>query len=194
MKEAGKVLGILCVIILMLIISAGCGAGTKDMEHMGDEDSDSGKNPGGTEEGEKIAQLYQSIYEQATEDDREDVEIMERIIRRLEEHGMTAIDGDNQINMVNAGKAEEFIRHQESGERGELTVIRLLYPNGFAKYDMRTEERKVSVIRDYYEYQDGRMEHGSHDQYEAAGWRYTDEGYLMFEGELFSEEQYAMEL
>ncbi len=194
MKKMEKVLGVLCVVIMILITAAGCGAGIRHMEHAGNEDSDSGKHPGGIEEGGEIAQLYQSIYEQAAKDDRKDVEIMEQIIRRLGEHGVTAIDGDNQMNMVNVGKAEEFVRHQESGERGELTVIRLLYPNGFAKYDMRTEERKVSVIRDYYEYQDGHMEHGSHDQYEAAGWRYTDEGYLMFEGELFSEEQYAMEL
>ncbi len=44
MKKMEKVSGVLCVVIMILIAAAGCGAGIRHMEHAGDEDSDSGKN------------------------------------------------------------------------------------------------------------------------------------------------------
>lgn len=68
---------------------------------------------------EQIADLYQEIYEKVTQDETlDDMEIMEQMIERLGEHGLTAVDGDNQIDMVNAERAEQFIGQQELGEEG----------------------------------------------------------------------------
>lgn len=144
-------------------------------------------------EAERIADLYRDIYEKAVETDTlNSDEVMRQIVERLGEHGYTAIDGNNQIDMTNAECAEQFLRRQEAGEDGELTIIRLLYPGGFAKYDMETENGKVSIARGYYEYQDGSLKNGSFNRYDADFWEYTEEGYLLFEGKLFSEEQYAL--
>ena len=188
MNRRKKISGIM-ICMLIIIMAFVFGAGREAVE----KKDESKHNLDNLSKDELIADLYQEIYEKVTQDETlDDMEIMEQMIERLGEHGLTAVDGDNQIDMVNAERAEQFIGQQELGEEGELTVIRLLFPNGFAKYDMRTEDGAVSVSRSYYEYKDGCMENGSNDQYEARAWQYTQEGYLVFEGELFSEEQYAL--
>ena len=183
----------ICMCIGILILTAGYAV---LREREGDAPGDGGglaENQGMDQDSERIAVLYADIYERVAENsDLGSAELIEQIVEELGGHGVTAIDGDNQTNMVNAGKAEAFVRRQASGESGNLTVIRVLYPDGFAKYDMRTENRKVFVERAYYEYREGAMEHRSSDQYEAGSWKYTEEGYVMFEGELVSEEQYAL--
>ena len=189
-KLSGAMIGML---IGILILAAGYAV---LREREGDAPQDGSKIAEAQEmdqDSERIADLYADIYERVTENsDLGSAELIEQIVEELGEHGVTAIDGDNQTNMVNAEKAEAFVKRQASGESGDLTVIRVLYTNGFAKYDMRTESGKVSVERTYYEYREGVIEHRSSDQYEAASWQYTEEGYVMFEGELVSEEQYAL--
>ncbi len=189
-KLSGAMIGML---IGILILTAGYAV---LREREGDAPQDGSKIAEAQEmdqDSERIAVLYADIYERVTENsDLGSAELIEQIVEELGEHGVTAIDGDNQTNMVNAEKAEAFVKRQASGESGDLTVIRVLYTNGFAKYDMRTESGKVSVERTYYEYREGVIEHRSSDQYEAASWQYTEEGYVMFEGELVSEEQYAL--
>lgn len=194
MQGRVKITGIImCILIFLIAAGAIYVFSIEKGKDPVEREGELGHNPDNLGNEEEIANLYREVYEKVTKDETlESLEIMEQIIECLGEHGLTAVDGDNQINMVNAGKAEQFIRRQGSGEEGELSVIRLLFPNGFAIYNLRTEERAVSVVRSYYEYKDGRMENGSRDRYEAQAWQYTQEGYLMFEGELFSEEQYAL--
>lgn len=194
MQGRVKITGIImCILIFLIAAGAIYVFSIEKGKDPVEREGELGHNPDNLGNEEEIANLYREVYEKVTKDETlENLEIMEQIIECLGEHGLTAVDGDNQINMVNAGKAEQFIRQQGSGEEGELSVIRLLFPNGFAIYNLRTEERAVSVVRSYYEYKDGRMENGSSDRYEAQAWQYTQEGYLMFEGELFSEEQYAL--
>ena len=101
-------------------------------EREGDAPGDGGglaENQGMDLDSERIAVLYADIYERVAENsDLGSAELIEQIVEELGGHGVTAIDGDNQTNMVNAGKAEAFVRRQASGESGNLTVIRVLYP------------------------------------------------------------------
>ena len=153
MNRRKKISGIM-ICMLIIIMAFVFGAGREAVE----KKDESKHNLDNLSKEELIADLYQKIYEKVTQDETlDDMEIMEQMIERLGKHGLTAVDGDNQIDMVNAERAEQFIGQQELGEEGELTVIRLLFPNGFAKYDMRTEDGAVSVSRSYYEYNDGCM-------------------------------------
>lgn len=180
-------------IILLLILLAGAGLAAVYVKRP--EDGNAVQNSAGMAEAERIAKLYRDIYEEAEETDTlDDVTVMRRIIERLGEHGFTVVDGDNQVDMANAEYAEEFIRQQEAGGEGSLKIIRMLYADGFAIYDMETADGKVSVVRSYYEYENGCLKNGSVDRYDADFWEYTKEGYLLFEGRLFSDEMYAMEL
>lgn len=188
-----KRIQLLCCIFLVIILAgAVCTYAYEKYEKRaaGDE---SVQREADMEEAERIAELYRDIYERAAgAGTLDDVEVMSRIVERLGENGYTAVDADNQIDMVNAEYAEQFIRRQEAGEKDELTIIRLLHPGGFIKYDIKTEDGRVSIIRGFYEYEDGILQNGSFDKYDADFWEYTEEGYLLFEGELFSEEQFAL--
>lgn len=193
MKGRIKLSG-MAVCLLIFILAAGSGYIVWS-EQTGTEADGNGlaENPGAAKESDQLSVLYADIYERLTErEEPQSGELIEQIVKELGAQGITAVDGDNQTNMVNAGKVETFIRRQAVGEKGELTLIRVLYPEGYAKYDMKTENGKVSVERTYYEYRDECMEEKSCDQYEAEAWQYTQEGYLMFEGELASKEQYAL--
>jgi len=182
----------LWIIFLSILLA---GAGIIAVYEKRAADGKAVKSGAGMAEAERIMELYHDIYERAAEAETlNDVTVMRQIVERLGEHGFTAVDGDNQVDMANAECAEEFIRRQENGEKGSLKVIRMLYADGFAIYDMETEDGKVSIVRGYYEYEDGRLKNGSVDQYDTDFWEYTEEGYLLFEGRLFSDEMYAMEL
>lgn len=120
-------------------------------------------------------------------------DMIRSIVNKLGENGYTAIDSQNQVDMTEPDKLIQFCEKVDAGEEAELTVIVVSYL-GFTKYDFRTESGNVDIVREYYQYFNGYMEHRSTGTYRADTWTYTEEGYLLFEGYWFSEEYFILTL
>ncbi len=150
----------------------------------------------GYAEAEYIAALYRDLYDRAMEADTlGSLESLQAIVGRLGENGYAAVDSENQVDMTGAERAEAFCKAVEAGESGELTVVVVASGGGFRKYDFRTEDGKVDIVRGYYQYgPEGRLEERSIVGYTASFWEYTEDGYLLFSGSYYSEEGYILTL
>ena len=146
-------------------------------------------------ETDNVAAIYSDIYEEAIQTNAlGSVDLVRNIVSRLGENGYTAVDSKNQIDMTEPDKVIQFCEKAGAGEEAELTVIVVSYLGSFTKYDFRTENGNVDIVREYYQYLNGCMEHRSTGTYRADTWKYTEEGYLLFEGYWFSEEYYILSL
>lgn len=146
-------------------------------------------------EAEDIAETYREIYDEAVNTNKADrLEVMRSIVERLGENGLVAVDSENQIDMTETEQVIRFCEQVDAATEGELTIIVASYSGGFTKYDLNTEGGNVDIVREYYQYADGRMEHRSTGTYRADVWKYTEEGYLLFEGYWFSEEYFILTL
>lgn len=142
---------------------------------------------------ENIIAFCQDIYERAAEENTSgSLEMMRSIIEGLGENGYTAVDEKNQINMTGAEQVIQFCESVDTNENAELTIIIAAYSGGFTIYDLKAADGKVDVIRSYYQYKSGNLEHMSTDSYPAESWQYTQEGYLLFEGSFYSESYYTL--
>ena len=140
----------------------------------------------------KLTEIYRDIYDEAIQTDEPgSLEMMQSMINKLGENGYTAIDSKNQTDMTESDEVIRFCEQVDAKEEAELSIIVVLYSGGFIKYDFRTEGGSVDIVREYYQYIDGHVEHRSTGIYRADSWQYTEEGYLLFEGHWFSE-QYAL--
>ena len=144
-------------------------------------------------EANAIAETYYDIYEEAAAANTlGTLEVTRSMINRLGENGYVAVDDKNQIDMTEADQVMQFCEKVDTGEEAELTIIVLSYLGGFTKYDLQTEEGEIDIVRGYYQYVKGKLENGSMGSYRASTWQYTEEGYLVFEGNWFSEEYYML--
>lgn len=145
---------------------------------------------------ESIAVIYRDIYDKAIETDTiGSLEVIRSIVARLGENGYVAVDSENQVDMTKAEGAVEFCKAVEEKEPAELTIIAVTYSGGFTKYDLKTEDGNVNIVRGHYQYdQQGYLKNSSTVSYQADLWQYTKEGYLLFEGSYFSDENYVLTL
>ena len=142
-----------------------------------------------------ISTICCDIYDEAIQTNTlGSLEMMRSIISRLGENGYTAVDSENQIDMTGSDKVIQFCKKVGIEEEAELTIIVVSYFDGFIKYDFKTEGGNVDIVREYYQYIDGRMEHRNTGTYRANIWQYTEEGYLLFEGHWFAEDYYMLTL
>ena len=143
-------------------------------------------------EGDAAAELFCGIYEEALAADTFDApEAVRNIIECFGKNGYAAVDSQNQIDMTEPEQVLRFCEKAGAGETAAVTVIVVSYTGGFTKYDFRTENGNVDIARDYYQYLDGHMEHGSAATYRADAWNYTEEGYFFFSGH-WSSDEYAV--
>lgn len=123
-----------------------------------------------------------------------DLETVRSIVNELGKNGFAAVDGENQIDMAGAAQAVRFCEKVNANKEAELTVIEVRYPDGFVKYDLQTKDGKVDVVRNYYKYENETMQKKDMGSYPAEYWTYTQDGYIMFFGTWYSEEQYVLTL
>ena len=133
-------------------------------------------------EAENIAAVYRDIYNEAIETNTlGSLEIIRRIVARLGENGYVAIDSKNQVNMSQAEQTEKFCKAVEEKENAQLTIVEIM-ETGFRKFDLKTDNGKVNIIREYYEYdRNGNIQNRNTASYPADFWKYTEEGYLIIE-------------
>lgn len=122
------------------------------------------------------------------------LETLQRIVARLGENGYVAVDSENQVDMAGAEQAIEFCNAVEEKKSASLSII-VIKGFGFRKFDLETEGGNVNIVRGYYQYdQNGCLQNRSTVSYPADLWKYTEEGYLIFEGSYFSDEYYVLTL
>ena len=144
---------------------------------------------------ECIAEILSDIYEEAVDmNTLGSLDMMRRMVARLGENGYVAVDSGNQIDMTQAEQAFDFCKAVDEKEMDELTII-VVMEMGIRKFDLKTEDGNVNIVREYYQYdQNGSLQNRSTVSYPADFWQYTEEGYLIFEGSYFSDESYILTL
>ena len=212
-EEKNKKAPLFAMIMLILPILAGCSDGTPEASDIEITQQDSemcsfDKND--SADAERIAEILSDIYEEAVSTpsghssmpygNQEEtntlgsLDRMRRMVARLGENGYVAVDSENQIDMTQAEQALAFCKAVDEKETAELTII-VVMEMGIRKFDLKTEDGNVNVVRGYYEYdQNGSLQNRSTVSYPADFWQYTEEGYLIFEGRCFSEESYILTL
>ena len=144
---------------------------------------------------ENIAEVYRDIYNEAAETNTlASLETKRRIVARLGENGYVAVDSENQVDMTGAEQVLEFCKAVEEKKNGAVTIVAIT-DLGFRKFDLETENGSVNIVRGYYQYdQNGNLQNRSTVSYPADLWQYTEEGYLLFEGSYFSDENFVLTL
>lgn len=128
------------------------------------------------------AECYREVYEEALKNgELSTLETEKKIMDCLGEAGYPAVDYDNQIDMVQPEKVEEFCRRVEEKEKGEVTVFVVLDNGGYVRYEMHTENGEVAIAESILTWQDGEPRQGTADEYDAYSWEYAEKGYLFFE-------------
>ena len=142
---------------------------------------------------EEIIDICVDLYEKAVEENKiADLEMIRSIVNRLGENGYPAVDSKNQIDMTEAEQVVRFCEMVDNKEEAELTILEVSYLGGFVKYDLQTKDGNVDVVRSYYKYENGNIQREVTGSYQAEYWSYTEEGYLVFSGNWYSEELYIL--
>ena len=142
-----------------------------------------------------IAEILNDIYsEAANENTLGSLDTKRRMIARLGEYGLCAVDMENQVDMTNPEHALAFCRAVEQKESAKMTLL-VFDGTGFHKYDLQTRDGHVNVNREYDQYdENGQLQKKNEGSYPADFWQYTEEGYLFFGGSYFSDENYVLTL
>lgn len=181
---------ILCTTFLLTF--SGCGQDTGENSPCPEQDSPAKSIAAEQEKTEDLVQLYQEIYEEAIQAQSSDaydwknLAVVQEITRKLGEHGVTAVDSENQVNMENPDKMHDFITALAHGETARLTILLVSAYDRFTKYDLLAKEGALAVVKTYYQYEDGIFQNKNSASYPADSWQYTDEGYFIFTGRSFS--------
>lgn len=144
---------------------------------------------------ERIEEILSDIYGEAADANTlGSLDIMRRMVIRLGENGYVAVDSENQVDMTHEEQALEFCKVVDEKGIAELKII-VIMEMGIRKFELKTEDGNVNIIRGYYQYdQNGSLKNRSTVNYPADFWQYTEEGYLIFEGRYFSDEGYILTL
>ena len=130
----------------------------------------------------EIAESYRDIYEKAKKEQRlGDLETVRAIVKRLGEQGYTAVDNDNEINMVNAEQVEQFCSRAKTSEMGTVSFITVMNSGDFVRYDLKAHERQLIVTTTAMLWNEGKIETTRQGDYETCDLVYTVEGYLFLE-------------
>ena len=189
-------IGFIAISIMILLSVPGCGDTHLEDEQVVESEiavQDQQQNVKDNED--EIIEICSQLYKKASEENKiADLETVRIIVNQFGENGYPAVDSRNQIDMTEAEQVERFCEMVDTQEEAEITIIEVSYLGGFVKYDLKTKDGNVDVVRSYYKYENGNMKREVTGSYQAEYWNYTEDGYLMFSGVWFSEELYVLTL
>lgn len=183
---------------IIVLVTAGCSNESPEMSDIGITVVDREESPldeSDFADAESIAAVYSDLFGEALETNTlGSLETMKRIVSRLGENGYVAIDDGNQVDMVRAEQVVEFCKAVDEKKNAKLTII-VVTDLGFRKFDLDTKNGNVNIVRGYYQYDNnGYLQNRSTVSYSADIWQYTEEGYLLFEGSYFSNQNFVLTL
>ncbi len=198
LAETNKILSLFVVAGVVILIMTGCSDESPEVSEFKEtvEDNEVYSSSEDDSRGaENIAEVYRDIYNEAAETNTlASLETKLRIVARLGENGYVAVDSENQVDMTGSEQVLEFCKAVEEKKNGAVTIVAIT-DLGFRKFDLETENGSVNIVRGYYQYdQNGNLQNRSTVSYPADLWQYTEEGYLLFEGSYFSEENFVLTL
>ena len=196
-KKIGKCL-FFAVVCMITLIPTGCGNRASENTDIGSAQAYDKTAVFGEKESvdaQTIAEILNDIYsEAANENTLGSLDTKRRMIARLGEYGLCAVDMENQVDMTNPEHALAFCRAVEQKESAKMTLL-VFDGTGFHKYDLQTRDGHVNVNREYDQYdENGQLQKKNEGSYPADFWQYTEEGYLFFGGSYFSDENYVLTL
>lgn len=185
-------------ISLIILVLTGCGGETPEVPDMEITKADSEVySTAGNDavDAEHIEEILRDIYEETVgADTLGSLDIVRRMVIRLGENGYVAVDSGNQVDMTQAEQVLEFCKAVDEKGNAELTMT-VIMETGIRKFDLKTENGNVNVVRGYYQYdRNGHLQNRDTASYPANFWQYTEEGYLIFAGNYFSEENFVLTL
>ncbi|RHR25685.1 hypothetical protein DWX43_17420 [Clostridium sp. AF19-22AC] len=83
--------------------------------------------------------------------------------------------------MVNPGQAEAFCKSVGNKEEDQATILIIGNDGGFVRYDLRTKDGEVKVLRSSLFWKDGLPSAEFYERFTAHTWKYTKEGYIFIE-------------
>ena len=198
LAETNKILSLFVVAGVVILIMTGCSDESPEVSEFKEtvEDNEVYSSSEDDSRGaENIAEVYRDIYNEAAETNTlASLETKLRIVARLGENGYVAVDSENQVDMTGSEQVLEFCKAVEEKKNGAVTIVAIT-DLGFRKFDLETENGSVNIVRGYYQYdQNGNIQNRSTVSYPANLVQYTEEGYLLFEGSYFSDENFALTL
>lgn len=185
------------VISLALILSAvGCRDAFQDEMQNADYDGAEEYNTlQNIEDIDEILEVCCRIYEQMeTNSTSSDLEMIRGIVNQIGEQGYAAIDSENQINMTEPEQVIEFCERVNEHEEASLVIADIIDRKEFTIITLRTEKGSVKVEKKDYEYNNGTVRQVRAFSYLTTNFLYTEDGYLMFSGEVYQEEIYMLTL
>ena len=184
--------GLMAISFMLMLSVSGC-SDTPPEETQADETVVEVQTIPENSQAEEIIDICVDLYEKAVEENKiADLEMIRSIVNRLGENGYPAVDSKNQIDMTEAEQVVRFCDMVDNKEEAELTILEVSYLGGFVKYDLQTKDGKVDVVRSYYKYENGNIQREVTGSYQAEYWSYTEDGYLVFSGNWYSEELYIL--
>ena len=126
------------MILIVLIVFAGCGQNRITEKEEKKETVESEMNA----EVKKTAQTFRSVY-MKEKSELNTLKVKRKIINCLEEKGYAAVDCDNQIDMVNREKVEDFCKTAEKEEVFGMTLAEATIE--CAGKTLVTTEMKIAV-------------------------------------------------
>ena len=198
LAETNKILSLFVSISIVSLMIAGCSNELPEVSENRETVVDHEVYPSNEDDFEdavNIAAVYCDIYDEAVEANTlGSLETLRSIVARLGENGYVAVDSENQVDMAGAEQVMEFCKAVNEKKSATLTII-VIKDFGFRKFDLKTEDGSVNIVRGYYQYdQNGCLQNRDTVSYPADIWRYTEEGYLLFEGSYFSDENFVLTL
>ena len=184
--------GLMAISFMLMLSVSGC-SDTPPEETQVDETVVEVQTIPENSQAEEIIDICVDLYEKAVEENKiADLEMIRSIVNRLGENGYPAVDSKNQIDMTEAEQVVRFCDMVDNKEEAELTILEVSYLGGFVKYDLQTKDGNVDVVRSYYKYENGNIQREVTGSYQAEYWNYTEDGYLVFSGNWYSEELYIL--
>ena len=166
----------IAMILIVLIVFTGCGQNRITEKEEKKETVESEMNA----EVKKTAQTFRSVY-MKEKSELNTLKAKRKIINCLEEKGYAAVDCDNQIDMVNREKVEEFCKAAEKEEQAAVDIVVVFDEGEIIQYHLESMNGKINVRLCQVKWKDNSPQANYYDEYEAYEWKYTEKGYLFLE-------------
>ena len=92
----------------------------------------------------KTAQTFRFVY-MKEKSELNTLKVKRKIINCLEEKGYAAVDCDNQIDMVNREKVEEFCKAAEKEEQAAVDIVVVFDEGEIIQYHLESMNGKINV-------------------------------------------------
>ena len=130
------------MILIVLIVFTGCGQNRITEKEEKKETVESEMNA----EAKKAAQTFRSVY-MKEKSELNTLKVKRKIINCLEEKGYAAVDCDNQIDMVNREKVEEFCKAAEKEEQAAVDIVVVFDEGEIIQYHLESMNGRIIVHR-----------------------------------------------